>query len=328
MTGMPSGTVTLLMSDIVASTERWSGCVEQVNTDLDRLDVIVNRCVRAEGGVVVKSRGEGDSHFAAFDRASAGLKAAAEIQRRALEPGDLPRIRIAVNAGEIYPRETDYVGALVNRTARIRSVAHGGQIVCTRPVSDIAMPLAGLTVRSLGSYRVKNIYNAVELLQLCGDGLPDAFPPLLSSDRETTAMMTVVYADAVASATKATHAELPAWQGPLYRLFRCAAEEFDGRHLKLLGDGCAVAFEDPRSAVAFARRVCAHADFALRAGISAGLVELVEGELTGVPFYEAGQASKRAVAGEVRLSEVAQALLGHCRLPAAGRSTRMGAPHI
>jgi class 3 adenylate cyclase len=317
MTSLPSGTVTLLMSDIVASTERWAARVELPSHDLDRLDALINDCVHAEAGVVVKARGEGDSHFAAFDRPSAGLKAAAAIQRRALERCDAPSIRIAVTAGELYPREADYVGALVNRTARIRSAAHGGQIVCTRPVTDIAMPIAGLGVRSLGSYRVKDIPGAIELLQLCGDGLPNAFPPLLSLDRKATAVMTVVYADAVASVAKATHAQLPEWQGPLYRLFRCAADEFDGRHLKLLGDGCAVAFEDPRAAVAFARKVCAHAEFALRAGVGAGLVELVEGELTGVPFYEAGQASKRAAAGEVVLSEVAQALLGHAAAPIA-----------
>jgi class 3 adenylate cyclase len=82
-----------------------------------------------------------------------------------------------------------------------------------------------------------------------------------------------------------------------------------GRFLKLLGDGCVVAFEDPRTAVAFAREVCSLPQFHLRAGVAAGLVDLVEGELTGVPFFEASQASRSATAGAVALSPVMRALV-------------------
>lgn len=321
MSAWPSGTVTVLMSDVVASSKRWAEDVAQPWRDLDALHQTIGSSVDAQGGVLVKARGEGDSHFAAFARPSAALRAAAAIQREIGEEG-VP-IRVAVSMGELEARDGDYVGLLVNRTARIRNAVHAGQIVCTRPVADVAMPVEGLSVRSLGSHRIKDIPDAIELLQLCGHGLPASFPPLRTLDTATTAMMAVAFVDEVASVRRATATELPAWQGPLYRFLRCTAQRHDGRFLKLLGDGCVVAFEDPRSAVAFAREVCAQPDFHLRAGVSAGLVDMVEGELTGVPFFDAATASKRAAAGEVELSPVMHALVGarHDVVPDVARAT-------
>ncbi len=305
---LPSGTVTVLMSDIVASTQRWSEHEEQPTRDLDALHETIGASVDAEDGVLVKARGEGDSHFAAFARPSDAVRAAVSIQRH-LREGGVP-VRIALSMGELEPRDEDYVGVLVNRTARIRNAVHAGQIVCTRPVADVAMPIDGLSVRSLGTHRVKDIPAPIELFQLCGDGLVASFPPLRTLDTATTSVMAVAYVDEVASVRRATAADLPSWQGPLYRALRYAAQRHDGRFLKLLGDGCVVAFEDPRTAVAFASEVSALPQFHLRAGVAAGLVDLVEGELTGVPFYEASKASKLATAGDVALSPVMQALIG------------------
>lgn len=172
------------------------------------------------------------------------------------------------------------------------------------------MPVADLSVRSLGSYRIKDIADSVELFQLCGEGLPTSFPPLCTLDTAATPVMTIVVVDEVGSRFRANAVDLPTWQGPLYRMLRRAGEEHDGRFLRLLGDGCVAAFDDPRAAIAFARQLCGHADFRLRAGVAAGLVDVVEGELTGVPFYEAGTASKSAAAGDVVMTPLVEALLG------------------
>ena len=64
----------------------------------------------------------------------------------------------------------------------------------------------------------------------------------------------------------------------------------DGRHLKILGDGCIVAFEDPRSALAFAEDVRQRGSF--RVGVALGLMEVVEGELAGRTVFEAARVAK------------------------------------
>jgi class 3 adenylate cyclase len=306
----PSGTVTLLLSDIVASTQRWSDGSVAAERDVARLHDVIAGAVGSAGGVLVKARGEGDSHFAAFDRPSAAIAAAASIQRSCTAVAEAPPVRIAVTMGEMCARDGDYVGSVVNRSARIRSAAHGGQVICTRPVVDVGMPVAGLSAKSLGSYRIRDVGDEVELFQLCGEGIPSSFPPLSTLDTAATAVMTIVIVDEVGSRFRANAVDLPSWQGPLYRAFRQAAASHDGRFLRLLGDGCVAAFEDPRQAVAFANQLCGLDDFRLRAGVAAGLVDVVEGELTGVAFYEAGVASKGASEREVVLTPLVRALLG------------------
>ena len=82
------------------------------------------------------------------------------------------------------------------------------------------------------------------------------------------------------------------------------SERHDGRSLKLLGDGCLAAFEDPRSAVAFAAEVPA----SCRVGLALGLIDVVEGELVGRPVYEAVTLMRSAGAGEVRCSPVVETI--------------------
>jgi class 3 adenylate cyclase len=316
MTRFPSGTVTVLMSDVVSSSARWRTSHARTERELDRLHECVHAGVAANGGTLVKARGEGDSHFAAFDRPSDAMRAGAAIQRCLGDDADGVRVRIAIAVGEIDPRDGDYVGLLINQTARIRGTAHGGQVICTRPVVDVALPLDDLDVLSLGAHRVRDIAEPIELFQLCGEGLHTSFPPLQTLDTAITAVMTIVSVDEVGSSIRrATPDALPGWQGPLYRAMRAAAAEHDGRHLKLTGDGCLAAFEDPRNAVAFAQGLCARAEFDLRAGIAAGLVELVEGELTGLPFFHASTAMRSASAGQVILSPVVAALVGDAVYP-------------
>ena len=70
-------------------------------------------------------QGEGDSFVVAFARASDAVAAALELQRAPLAP---IRLRIGVHTGEMQLRdEGNYIGPTINRTARLRDLAHGGQ---------------------------------------------------------------------------------------------------------------------------------------------------------------------------------------------------------
>jgi class 3 adenylate cyclase len=259
---------------------------------------------------VVKARGEGDSHLAVFSEASRAITAAAVLQRRS---DTRLSLRACVLIGEARPREGDYLSAVVNYGASIRSAAHGGQTVATRPAVEVASTHLrdGLTFRTLGIHGVKDVPAPVELLQLCGPGLRASFPPLRTRAFTTSAVMAVVVVDEVRSSRRFRQpdVQLVAWQRSLIQSLRDLADANDGRHLKLTGDGCIVAFEDPRTALTFADEVQRRGSF--RIGVAVGLVDDVEGELGGRTAFEAHSLMRSAGPGDVRCCPAMQTICAH-----------------
>ena len=121
---LPTGVVTFVLTDVVGSTELWERAPNVMEKALVRHDEIVAAAVSAENGVLLRSKGEGDSTFSVFWRASDGLRAAYQLQRAMrLEPwpvGVEIRIRVGVDTGEAAERDGDYFGSAVNRVARLR----------------------------------------------------------------------------------------------------------------------------------------------------------------------------------------------------------------
>lgn len=307
MGSLPSGIVAFLLTDVEASTQAWNRSTDATEAALTSLDLDLHAKVAALEGSVVKARGEGDSHLAVFSEASRAITAAAALQRR-----DDTRLslRACVLIGEARPREGDYLSAVVSHGARIRSVAHGGQTVATRPAVEVASNHLrdGLTFRTLGVHRVKDIPAPVELLQLCGPGLRASFPPLRTRAFTTSAVMAVVVVDEVRSTPRFRQpdVEVLAWQRSLIQSLRGLSDAHDGRHLKLVGDGCIVAFEDPRTALAFADEVQRRGSF--RVGVALGLVDEVEGEIAGRTVFEAYSLMRTAGPGDVRCCTVMQSI--------------------
>ena len=124
---LPTGTVTLLLADVEGSTRLWETQPEEMTAAIARLNQVVCDVVAAHDGVRPVEQGEGDSFVAAFARASDAVAAALELQRAPLAP---IRLRIGVHTGEVQLRdEGNYAGPTINRTARLRDLAHGGQTV-------------------------------------------------------------------------------------------------------------------------------------------------------------------------------------------------------
>src|SRR5229473_7468478 len=153
---------------------------------LTRHDELFESLVTNLGGVVVRPRGEGDSRFAVFPRASDAVAAAYAVQTAFFrEPWQVPeplRVRIAVHTGEADLRDGDYYGTAVNRCARLRDAAHGGQAILSSVVASLArerLP-AGATLRSLGRHRLRDLPEPDEVFQLIHPDLPADFPPLRS----------------------------------------------------------------------------------------------------------------------------------------------------
>jgi predicted ATPase/class 3 adenylate cyclase len=184
MAELPSGTVTFLLTDIEGSTALWERLPEAMRLTVARHDVLLTEQIEQHGGVVIRSQGEGDSFFAVFPRASDAVAAARHIQqalRVEAWPTRTPlRVRIALHTGEAELRDGDYYGTAVNRCARLRAVAHGGQVLLSRPTYDLVRdaPPERVDLLDLGEYQLKDLLRPERVFQIADPDLPSAFPPL------------------------------------------------------------------------------------------------------------------------------------------------------
>ncbi|MBV9513239.1 MAG: LuxR family transcriptional regulator, partial [Mycobacteriaceae bacterium] len=91
------------------------------------------------------------------------------------------RLRIGVHTGEVRLRdEGNYIGPTINRTARLRDLAHGGQTVLSATTSDLVLDTLppGVWLSDLGSHRLRDLPRPERVVQLCHPDLRNDFPPL------------------------------------------------------------------------------------------------------------------------------------------------------
>jgi len=175
---LPTGTVTLLLADVEGSTRLWETQAEEMTAAFARLDHALGDLVSAHGGVRPVEQGEGDSFVAAFGRASDAVACALELQRAPLAP---IRLRIGVHTGEVQLRdEGNYIGATINRAARIRDLAHGGQTVLSGTTEDLVADVlpADAWLTDLGRHELRGVPRPERVVQLCHPDLRNEFPPL------------------------------------------------------------------------------------------------------------------------------------------------------
>ena len=186
MPELPTGTVTFLFTDIEGSTKLWEQFPDGMKASLARHDSLIEESVEDNSGVLVRPRGEGDSRFAVFPRASEAVVAACAIgQALVVEPWETPsplRVRMALHTGEADLRAGDYYGSAVNRCARLRALAHGGQILLSSVTAGLVrdgLP-EGVSLRDLGEHRLKDLQHPEGVFQLLHPDLPADFPSLKS----------------------------------------------------------------------------------------------------------------------------------------------------
>ena len=172
MVEQPSGTVTLVFTDIEGSTRllRELGR-EPYREVLAAHRRIVRQAFARHGGYEVDH--EGDGFFYAFASAGEAL-AAVEGAMQGLESGPI-RLRVGVHTGEPGRDGKKYVGLEVHLAARVMAAGHGGQVLVTRATRE----LVGVELIPLGEHRLKDISEPVYLYQL-GES---EFPPLRSLNR-------------------------------------------------------------------------------------------------------------------------------------------------
>ena len=184
---LPTGFVTLLMTDVEASTVLLRKLGDRYGDLINGVRGAVRAAVLRASGREIDARA--DEFFAVFERAVDALTAAVAIQRALGArrwPEDLTvRVRIGIHSGRPTLTDVGYIGMAVHTTARVCAAAHGGQIVVsgnTRAAVGRSAP-AGIRFRSLGRHRLAGLPTTEPLYQLLAKGLPSRFPRPRTSRR-------------------------------------------------------------------------------------------------------------------------------------------------
>src|ERR1700742_2360281 len=191
--------VTFLLTDIEGSTAAWEADAAAMAMALARHDELAEQVVTSRGGRLIKTRGEGDATFSVFERPSAAAAAAMELQDAiSAESGNLRepmRIRIALHTGEVELRDGDYFGRAVNRAARLRSLAEGGQILCSGATAELVIDSLSddVMLADLGMRQLKNLARPEHVFELRLESTEDdAQPPTSDVPMERPALPSVL----------------------------------------------------------------------------------------------------------------------------------------
>jgi len=185
----PSGTVTIVFTDVQDSTKLWDRSPDLMRKVLTAHDAIMRSTLARRAGYEVKT--EGDAFMVAFSDATAAVNWCADVQLALAEhpwPEEVSeimgtlRVRMGLHTGEpdCRPHPTtgamDYFGPMVNRSARISGSAYGGQILASASVVTSLRSRRVQAVR-LGQYMLKGISEPEELYDIRIPELPRTYPP-------------------------------------------------------------------------------------------------------------------------------------------------------
>ncbi|MEC7751058.1 MAG: adenylate/guanylate cyclase domain-containing protein, partial [Myxococcota bacterium] len=206
MTKAPTGEIAIIFTDVEGSTALWDRIPDAMHKAIERHDELLRRLLVEHRGYEVKS--EGDAFMAAFAEARDAVEWCLQAQRLLLTLnwpgllGDQPessterradgsliseglRVRMGGHIGRPNHRKNpttgrmDYFGGMVNRAARISHAGHGGQIVLSQVLSDRAGELHDCTRVDLGCFKLTDLSETEQLVQILPQTVADrCFPSL------------------------------------------------------------------------------------------------------------------------------------------------------
>ena len=177
-------TVTFLFTDIERSTLLSMEEPEGMRTAVEAHDDALRPLFQQHQGHIFRALG--DAFYVAFETVSDALRAALAAQTALIALTEAHperpevRVRMAIHTGEARPRDGDYFGLALNRTARLLDAVHGGQVAATAVAAQLAaegMP-TGAALCDLGLHSLRDFPVAESVFQLIHSSLPRDFPPL------------------------------------------------------------------------------------------------------------------------------------------------------
>ncbi len=184
---LPSGFVTMLMTDIEGSTLLVHRLEDGYRELIDEVRALLRDATVSADGCVVDTRA--DEFFAVFECPRSAVDTAVAIQRQLRGRSwaeDLEvHVRIGIHSGYPTLAEENYIGMAVHTTARVCAVAYGSQILVTGDMREAMRGSTpdGVRLRSLGQHRLRGLPDAVPLFQVAAKGLVTRFPPTRTSQK-------------------------------------------------------------------------------------------------------------------------------------------------
>ncbi len=328
MSERPSGTLTVLHTDIESSTSLTRHLREQYPAVLARHRTLLREAFSAHEGFEVDT--QGDSFFVVFRRATQAVAAAVQIQRAlAVEvwpQGGVVRVRIGIHTGEPLQTAEGYTGLDVIRAARIKEAGHGGQVLLSVSSAAIVQDalLDELNLRDLGVHRLRSLPRPERIFQLVIPDLQTDFPPLQTLDARTDrrsgfegerTLTTVVFTDIVGATERIVAMGDRRWRELLMqhrKLVRKEFADYGGHEVETTGDSFLATFGTPANAVRCAcaiRETVKELGIDMRVGVHAGEVEYEGEDLIGVTVHIAARVMGMAAAGEILVSSTVRDLV-------------------
>ena len=324
MAELPSGTVTLVFTDIEESTR----LIHELRDDYLPLAAEHNRLLReafgGAGGHEVELAG--DTFLFAFARARDAI-AGAVAAERALREHDWPagvelRVGVGVHTGEPSVHEGRYAGVDVVRAARICSAAHGGQILmsdATRQIVEEELP-DGVSLRDLGQHELKGRDRPERLHELVIEAFARPRRPRVRTHGLPAGTVTFLFTDIEGSTQliQRLRDRWPAVHADHHRLLRAAFAEAGGREVDSQAEAFFYAFTRARDAVGAAaagqRALALHAwpdgvRLRVRMGLHTGEPSASDEGYLGLDVARAARICSAGHGGQVLLSQTTRALI-------------------
>ena len=208
--GVPAGTVTFLLTDIEGSARLWENAPTAMPEAIARHHKLLDAVIARHGGVRPVEQEDGDGVVVVFMRARDAVAAALDAQRGMLgeewPSGVELRARMGLHTGDAQLRDDgSYFGAAVIRCARLRAIAHGGQVLLSGATAELVADHLpdGAEIVNLGAHRLRDLGRGERVFALSHpdlaggvrrprslDELPNNLPVQLTSfvgrDRELT----------------------------------------------------------------------------------------------------------------------------------------------
>jgi len=167
-TELPSGTVTILFSDIEGFTSYIEKGDDYAYEILQTHHQIIREQLKRHGGTEIKTYGDG--FMVAFPSARRAVLCAADIQNAFARYNETNRdtikVRIGINSGEPIQEGEDFIGRTVNLASRIVDQARGGQIYVSDVVKNLAGEIKGLQYIDKGPHSLKGFSEKQRLYEV------------------------------------------------------------------------------------------------------------------------------------------------------------------
>src|SRR4051794_22432778 len=178
----PAGTVTLLFTDQVSSTETLLRLGDDAAERLRRTHFrLLREVAGAHGGQEVKNLGDGlmVAFASAVDAVACAIGIQQAVHRHAGPEGDgTLAVRVGLNVGEPIVDEGDYFGTPVVVAKRLCDAAGAGQILASEVVRALVGTRGGFGFRGVGAVPLKGIAEPVAACEVAWEPTTEQRIPL------------------------------------------------------------------------------------------------------------------------------------------------------